>query len=61
GRSWVIGPGTAGSEVEGTASDVFLRLMARPSAVSLPTVWADAVDRLAPPPKPDRAPRQDAT
>ena len=61
GRSWVIGPGTEGSEVEGTASEVFLRLMARPSAVSLPTVWADAVDRLAPPPKPDRAPRQDAT
>lgn len=49
-RSWVFGDGP-GSEVEGTASDIFLRLMARPSPVRLPDEWAAAVDNLDPPPK----------
>jgi uncharacterized protein (TIGR03083 family) len=50
GRSWAFGEGSA-SEVEGTASDIFLRLMARPAPVRLPEDWAAAVDDLDPPPK----------
>lgn len=50
GRSWSYG-GEGGREVVGTASDVYLRLMSRPSSVELPEDWATAVDGLAPPPK----------
>lgn len=50
GRTWTYG-GETGRDVEGTASDIFLRLMARPSPVELPDDWAAAVDALAPPPK----------
>lgn len=49
-HSWTFGD-DPGSEVEGTASDIFLRLMARPSPVLLPDDWATAVDDLDPPPK----------
>jgi uncharacterized protein (TIGR03083 family) len=55
-RTWVFG-GSDGPIVEGTASDIYLRLMSRPTAVELPSDWGNAVDGLAPPPKPDRAPR----
>lgn len=51
GRSWVYGPGTPTTAVSGVGSDLYLRLVSRPSAVTLPAEWADAVDSLAPPPK----------
>jgi hypothetical protein len=40
------------ARIEATASDLYLRLMSRPSPVVLPDEWAQAVDGLAPPPKP---------
>jgi hypothetical protein len=49
--SWVFGRGKPVETVEGTASDLYLRLMARPSPVTLPPDWAAAVDGLPPPPK----------
>jgi uncharacterized protein (TIGR03083 family) len=52
GRTWVFG--TGGSPIRtvtGTASDIYLRLMTRPSSVELPRPWAAAVDALEPPPK----------
>lgn len=52
GKSWVYGSGGPEAEVYGTASDLYLRLMSRPSPVMLPEEWAAAVDNLAPPPKP---------
>lgn len=51
GRSWVYGDGAAVATVSGTASDVYLRLVSRPSPVQLPESWAEAVDGLAPPPR----------
>lgn len=51
GRSWVYGEGEPAASVEGTASDLYLRLISRPSSVDLPGDWAEAVDGLAPPPK----------
>ena len=51
GRSWVFGEGDPEASVEGTVSDLYLRLMSRPSAVVLPPEWAAAVDGLPPPPK----------
>lgn len=51
GRSWVYGEGEPVASIEGTASDLYLRLVSRPSPVDLPEVWAEAVDGLAPPPK----------
>ena len=51
GQTWVYGDGEAASTVEGTASDLYLRLVSRPSPVALPDDWAAAVDGLAPPPK----------
>jgi uncharacterized protein (TIGR03083 family) len=50
GQSWVIGDGEPELRAEGTASDLYLRLMSRPGA-DLPPVWARAVDALEPPPK----------
>lgn len=50
GRSWVFGEGEPVSGVEGTASELYLRLMSRPGA-ELPDEWAAAVDALEPPPK----------
>ena len=52
GESWVYGEDEAELEVEGTASDLYLALVARPSAVELPRVWAEAIGGLKPPPKP---------
>jgi hypothetical protein len=49
GRSWVFGSGSPLRTVTGTASDIYLRLMSRPSAVELPRPWAAAVDALEPP------------
>lgn len=51
GRSWVYGEGEPAAYGEGTASDIYLRLLTRPSPVELPGEWAGAVDGLAPPPK----------
>lgn len=52
GRSWRYGTGGPTDRVEGTASDLYLRLVARRSPVELPSAWADAVDGL---PAPARA------
>ncbi len=52
GESWVYGEGEPELEVEGTASDVYLPLISRPSAVELPRSWAEAIGSLKPPPKP---------
>ncbi|HEY6629708.1 MAG TPA: maleylpyruvate isomerase family mycothiol-dependent enzyme [Acidimicrobiia bacterium] len=49
-RSWVYGEGDPMARVEGTGSDLYLRLMSRPG-VDLPDEWAAAVDALEPPPK----------
>jgi uncharacterized protein (TIGR03083 family) len=49
-RSWVYGEGDPMARVEGTGSDLYLRLMSRPG-VELPDEWAAAVDDLEPPPK----------
>ncbi|MGI9609262.1 MAG: maleylpyruvate isomerase family mycothiol-dependent enzyme [Acidimicrobiia bacterium] len=49
-RTWRFGDGRPELRVEGTASDIYLRLMSRPG-VDLPEVWADAVDGLARPRK----------
>jgi hypothetical protein len=51
GREWVLGGGTPGASVSGTASDLYLRLMSRASGVELPLEWAAAVDGLEPPPR----------
>lgn len=49
-RSWLYGEGEPQVSVTGTASDMYLRLMSRPSAVELPADWSAAVDGLPPPP-----------
>lgn len=49
GRSWDYAGG--GEIVEGTASDLYLRFMSRPSPVRLPEAWARAFDSLPPPPR----------
>ncbi|MFZ0014066.1 MAG: maleylpyruvate isomerase family mycothiol-dependent enzyme [Acidimicrobiia bacterium] len=49
--TWVFGDGDPQLTLEGSASDIYLRLIARPSPVELPNDWATAVDGLAPPPK----------
>jgi uncharacterized protein (TIGR03083 family) len=51
GRSWVYGEGEAEETITGSVSELYLRLVARPSGVILPRDWAGAVDGLAPPPK----------
>lgn len=50
-RSWVYGGEGPSAQVEGTASDVYLRLLSRASPAELPDDWAAAVDGLAPPAK----------
>jgi len=45
GRSWRMGDGEPVATIEGTASDLFLRLMSRPG-VSLPPTWERALDAL---------------
>jgi uncharacterized protein (TIGR03083 family) len=52
GETWVYCDGDPTAAVEGTASDLYLRLFSRPSPVVLPQDWAEAVDGLPPPPKP---------
>jgi uncharacterized protein (TIGR03083 family) len=47
-RRWRYGSGPTSEVVEGTASELFLRLMSRPG-VALPEAWARAVDALARP------------
>ncbi|MDX1468533.1 MAG: maleylpyruvate isomerase family mycothiol-dependent enzyme [Acidimicrobiia bacterium] len=49
---WEFGSGGDLEEVVGTASEIYLRLMSRPSVVVLPRDWAEAVDSLPPTPKP---------
>ena len=51
GRRWAYGEGMPAATVSGTASDIYLRLMSRPSSLDLPPAWAAAVDSLEPPPK----------
>lgn len=50
-RSWTYGVGEPTLTVEATGSDLYLRLMSRPSSAQLPSSWARAVDALEPPPK----------
>jgi len=51
GRTWTYGEGEPKSTVAGAVSDVYLRLISRPSTVEIPQDWATAVDGLSPPPK----------
>ncbi|HJQ92646.1 MAG TPA: hypothetical protein VJ950_13120, partial [Acidimicrobiia bacterium] len=51
GESWSFGSGAGKETASGTASDLYLRLMSRPSPVELPLQWSAAVDALEPPPK----------
>ena len=48
GRAWRFGAGEPEATVEGSASDLFLRLMSRPGA-ELPRPWEQAVDALGSP------------
>ena len=48
GRSWRYGPGEPSAVIEGTASELFLRLMSRPGT-PLPSDWEHAVDALGSP------------
>lgn len=50
-RAWRYGEGEPTATVDGTASELYLRLVSRPSPVELPADWAAAVDGLASPPK----------
>lgn len=47
----ILGDGEPTATISGSASDIYLRLMSRPSSVTLPDAWAQAVDSLDPPPK----------
>lgn len=51
GRHWHYGEGEPVSTIEAPASEIYLRLMSRPSTVVLPDDWAGAVDSLEPPPR----------
>ncbi len=51
GRHWHYGEGEPASSIEAPASEIYLRLMSRPSTVVLPHDWATAVDSLEPPPR----------
>ncbi|MEA1904076.1 MAG: maleylpyruvate isomerase family mycothiol-dependent enzyme [Actinomycetota bacterium] len=51
GRSWVFGEGEPFVRREEAGSEIYLRMMSRPSSVVLPDDWAAAVDSLTPPPK----------
>lgn len=51
GGSWTYGKGKPEVTLRGSVSDLYLRLVARPSPVELPDDWKTAVDGLAPPPK----------
>lgn len=51
GRDWDYGTGEPMHTIDGAGSDLYLRLMSRPSPVDLPEAWAEAVDGLQPPPR----------
>ena len=51
GETWIFGDGEPTASVEGSASDLYLCLVARPSPVQLPEDWVQAVEGLAPPRK----------
>jgi uncharacterized protein (TIGR03083 family) len=51
GESWSFGSGSGKGSATGSASDIYLRLMSRPSSVELPEDWARVIDALQPPPK----------
>jgi hypothetical protein len=51
GESWSFGSGSGKGTATGSASDIYLRLMSRPSPVHLPDEWATVIDALEPPPK----------
>ena len=51
GESWSFGSGSGKGTATGSASDIYLRLMSRPSPVELPDEWAAIIDSLEPPPK----------
>lgn len=50
-RSWRYGHGETATTITAPKSELYLRLVSRPSVVELPEDWAAAVDGLAPPPK----------
>lgn len=49
GRSWRYGQGEPETTVVAPKSELYLRLVSRPSSVQLPDDWAGGVDGLAPP------------
>lgn len=51
GRTWKFGHGDEPEMVRGSGSDLYLRLMSRPSPAIFPDQWSEAVDALAPPPR----------
>jgi uncharacterized protein (TIGR03083 family) len=51
GRTWTFGHGEDPRKVRATGSDLYLRLMSRPSPANFPGDWIDAVDALDPPPR----------
>ena len=50
-QAWIYGDGEPSSKIEGSGSEIYLRLMQRPSSVVLPDDWAEAVDAMGQPPK----------
>ena len=51
GLTWLYGTGVPEATVSGSASDIYLRLMSRPSPVEFPPAWETAVDALEAPPR----------
>jgi uncharacterized protein (TIGR03083 family) len=51
GLSWRYGDGDPQTVITAPKSDLYLRLLSRPSPVELPDDWTAAVDGLPPPPK----------
>ena len=51
GETWTYGAGEPTASIDGTGSDIYLRLVSRPSPVELPDDWVQAVDGLTPPPR----------
>ena len=54
GRTLILGDGDPTHTIEGTGSEIYLRLMQRPSSVVLPDDWAEAVDAMGQPPSAKR-------
>lgn len=55
GQDLVFGDGVPTASIEGTASEIYLSLMSRPSPVVLPADWTTALQTLPPPPENDPA------